>query len=153
MYLAVAIDGDYVYLSYKYCDLESDVFDWFKKFNSDVDDVTYEVNENEKRISAEYYVYGYDSKDFSVCQYFELTGKPYLVVWWHAYNGVDFRVKEFNALEDAHNNIVKEIDTLVKEIECETYDENYRDVVFCWEPYVVDTGDEWQCWQIIKVNE
>ena len=71
-------------------------------------------------------------------------------MWWHGYDGVDFTVRTFDTAGEAHDVIKSEIDYLVSMlVNTEPYDD-YKDVIRIGSPYVVDTGIEWEMWQIIE---
>ena len=152
MYLAVWIDGEHYTEPYiKKCESIRDGFDWFKScMETDETEVSYEEEGN--RIVAEYpYDHGWDNDimDFSVCEVYEIKERPYALIWWHAYNGVDFAVTEFDDFTEANEAMRSEaVDALIEWNDPEFEGVKPEDVSAC-----VDTGDEWQCWRIIELDK
>lgn len=140
MYLAVMIDGEhYIDMEYYPCQSIEDGFELFKEDFVE-SEAEFEVKEN--RIVATYYG-DFGSKDFSVCEVYEVDEKPYTLVWWHAYNGVDFTVRTFDSFEEAREVMVAEASELASKLEDAQQDFDKGNMI------CIDTGYEWECWRII----
>ena len=143
MYLAVMIDGEhYTDMEAYPCNSIQEGFDLFKKnFVMDYS-AKYRVNNN--RIVATYYTWSYLYEDFSVCEVYKVDEKPYTLVWWHAYDGVDFTVRTFDSFDEARETMITEAGELMSKLEDAQQDSDEGNFI------CVDTGIEWECWKIIK---
>lgn len=141
MYLAVMIDGEhYVDMEAYPCESIHEGFDLFKENFVMNNKAKYRVDDN--RIVATYYTGSYE--DFSVCEVYEVDEKPYTLVWWHAYDGVDFTVRLFDSFEEARETMTAEANELMSKLEDAQQDSDEGNFI------CVDTGIEWECWQIIE---
>lgn len=157
MYIATMLDDEnYTEPAYHLCESIEDGFEWFKNyFCSDEyyhdDETMYKVNGN--RCDAKWYTYtcGSWSEAFAVCEVFELNDKPYVLIWHHAYNGVDFSVRQFDTFEEANAVMRAEAaDIYIDEAKIEPEDNEVTPED--WSA-IVDDGYEWNCWDILKRSE
>lgn len=85
---------------------------------------------------------------FFVAEIFEVSKEsPYFLIHWHAYNGVDFGVEEFESIEAAKTEIESrwnEDQELYFEDTCE--DSNFLDD----DESIFDTGYEWKMHKIVR---
>ncbi|WP_026653549.1 hypothetical protein [Butyrivibrio proteoclasticus] len=87
---------------------------------------------------------------FIVAQVFDMPAYQFATIWWHAYDGVDFKLENSHAsLDDA----IRALDTYVNEqwkadehYEVEWYDEGDSSAT-------ADNGNEWEMLQIINLKE
>lgn len=142
MFLAMTIDSEhYTWLETHYCDTVHDGFKWFKEYVKEtVADPVFEEEEN--RITAHYHS-DRSPAEFDVCEVYEVDSKPITLVRWHAYHGVGFQVTTFDSLDEARDAMSAEADELVNSIEDAAYD--FKDD----KGITVDTGIEWEMWEIL----
>lgn len=85
---------------------------------------------------------------FFVAEIFEVSKEsPYFLIHWHAYNGVDFGVEEFESIDAAKTEIERrwnEDQELYFEDTCE--DSNFLDD----DESIFDTGYEWKMHKIVR---
>lgn len=99
------------------------------------------------------YYYSYKDNDdddedtFFVNQIIEIdiNKEDYLCVWHHAYDGVDFNVIKIGSDKECSDFMYKDSDTTFKEYGAEISIGNAQ--------VVIDTGEEWEVWDVIKVEE
>ena len=85
---------------------------------------------------------------FVVAQVFDIPTERYAAVWWHAYDGVDFKIAgTSNNWSDAMEYLYKQIDEW-KEDAFETQDYCEGDT-----SALVDTGVEWERIEIVDLAE
>ena len=89
-------------------------------------DLTLEIKDNQERISVNF--------------------GDYILVWHHAYNGVGFDIECVGSYEECKLEMDKCIRERQEQIECDLEWEN--DFQAC-----VDTGEEWEIWSIIKIED
>ena len=92
--------------------------------------------------------YNYQDEDsFFVNQIIEIdiNKEDYLCVWHHAYDGVDFNVIKIGSDKECSDFMYKDSDTTFKEYGAEISIGNAQ--------VVIDTGEEWEVWDVIKVEE
>jgi len=146
MYLALMLDDEhYTDLYYESCETEVEGFDIFKKWNNEDYGEYYEEGNR--------FVWTDDfdcEQHFAVCEVYELNDKPYVLIWWHAYNGVDFSVKQFDTFEEANAAMRAEADNIYIYID-DAY-ENETITPDSWSG-IVDDGVEWNCWEIVERSE
>lgn len=105
-------------------------------------DLTLEIKDNQERISV----------NFGDCFYitqinkFDSNDGGYILVWHHAYNGVGFDIECVGSYEECKLEMDKCIRERQEQIECDLEWEN--DFQAC-----VDTGEEWEIWSIIKIED
>lgn len=146
MYLALMLDDEhYTDLYYESCETEVEGFDIFKKWNNEDYGEYYEEGNR--------FVWQTISKQrFAVCEVYELNDKPYVLIWWHAYNGVGFSVKQFDTFEEANAAMRAEADNIyIDEANVEAC-ANEPITSDDWSG-IIDDGYEWNCWQIIERSE
>lgn len=76
---------------------------------------------------------------------FVLEKGEYLLVWHHAYDGVDFEICFQGSREECEKRREEEIKKL-----CEELDLSFEDDVI---DNVVDTGTEWEVWDIVDIRD
>lgn len=136
-------DEHYTDLYYESCETEVEGFDIFKKWNNEDYGEYYE--EGNRFVWTD----DFDCEQrFAVCEVYELNDKPYVLIWWHAYNGVDFSVKQFDTFEEANAAMRAEADNIYID---DVY-ENETITPDSWSG-IVDDGVEWNCWEIVKRSE
>ena len=131
----------------EFCETREEGFQMFKDWVIPYNDPPkFEVDGN--RCDATWWKPGEETyDDFAVCEVFDLNEKPYILIWWHAYDGVDFDVKQFSSFEEANavmRSEADDIDTFGVDNE-PTFPEDWGTVI--------DNGYEWNCWKIIKKGE
>lgn len=144
MYLALMLDDEhYTDLYYESCETEVEGFDIFKKWNNEDYGEYYE--EGNRFVWTDDFDY---EQRFAVCEVYELNDKPYVLIWWHAYNGVDFSVKQFDTFEEANAAMRAEADNIY-------IDDAYENETITPDSWsgIVDDGVEWNCWEIVKRSE
>lgn len=150
MYIATMLDDEnYAYPAYQLCESIEDGFEVFKNDFCD-NETRYEIKGN--RCDAMWYTGGLWSYEaFAVCEVFELNDKPYVLIWHHAYNGVDFSVRQFDTFEEANAVMRAEADDIyIDEAKIEPEDNEVTPED--WSA-IVDNGYEWNCWDILKRSE
>ena len=83
--------------------------------------------------------------DFYVTEVFPVdveNGNNHILVWHHAYEGVDFRIIQTGTKLDCENRLTEDINEMVTEFDAEKCDDN-----------MVDTGNEWQVWDVVEIRE
>lgn len=70
------------------------------------------------------------------------NGNNHILVWHHAYEGVDFRVIQTGTQLDCKNRLEEDINEMVIEFDAERCADN-----------IVDTDNEWQVWDIVEIRE
>ena len=150
MYIATMLDDEnYAYPAYQLCESIEDGFEVFKNDFCD-NETRYEIKGN--RCDAMWYTGGLWSYEaFAVCEVFELNDKPYVLIWHHAYNGVDFSVRQFDTFEEANAVMRAEANNIyIDETKIEPEDNEVTPED--WSA-IVDNGYEWNCWDILKRSE
>ena len=92
--------------------------------------------------------YNYQDEDsFFVNQIIEIdiNKEDYLCVWHHAYDGVDFNVIKIGSDKECSDFMYKDSDTTFKEYGAEISVGSAQ--------VVIDTSEEWEVWDVIKVEE
>lgn len=147
MKIIVGIDGDhYTDLDYEFAETKDKAFERFEKIANEGYEC-FEIEREENRFIGYYYDSPLsDYPNFIVYECYDLNEKPYILVWWHAYNGVDFTVRQFDTFEEA-NEIMKAESNYAW---IEENDPEYREVTQDDGNTCVDTGCEWEMWQIIE---
>lgn len=148
MYLTLMLDDEhYTDPYYQVCETEVEGFEVFKKWNNEDYGEYYEEGNRFEWIDD----FDWEHR-FAVCEVYELNDKPYVLIWWHAYNGVDFSVKQFDTFEEANAVMRAEADNIyLDEADVEAY-ANDPITPDDWSG-IVDDGYEWNCWQIIERSE
>ena len=147
MKILVGIDGDhYTDLDYEFVETKDKAFEQFEKIANEGYEC-FEIEREKDRFTGYYYDSPLsDYPNFIVYECYDLNEKPYILVWWHAYNGVDFTVRQFDTFEEA-NEIMKAESNYAW---IEENDPEYREVTQDDGSTCVDTGYEWEMWRIIK---
>lgn len=144
MYLTLMLDDEhYTDPYYRVCETEVEGFEIFKKWNNeDYGEYCEEGNRFEWTDD-----FGWWHR-FAVCEVYGLNDKPYVLIWWHAYNGVDFSVKQFDTFEEANAAMRAEADNIY-------IDDDYGNETITPDSWsgIVDDGVEWNCWEIIRRDE
>ena len=146
MYLTLMLgDEDYANPYYKVCKTLADGFEIFKEWNNECCG-EYSVEGNRCD-----WVDNIGWESFAVCEVYELNDKPYVLMWWHAYNGVDFSVRQFDTFEEANAAMRAEVDNIYDEADVEAC-ANEPITPDDWSG-IVDDGYEWNCWKIVERSE
>ena len=143
MILGVYIDSE------NYADLEvetgtqlNEVIDKIKTTLEDYDPI---ITETEQKTCIEF-LNEEDSSDFLVANIFQISDDvKYLVVIWHAYDGVDFSYKPFSTLEEAKVFVKENSDNFIKGCD-------YADVMRTRGTLIVDNSYEWTMWKVIGLT-
>ena len=75
---------------------------------------------------------------------FDEDNGTHLLVWHHGYEGVDFEIRFQGTYEECCKQREREIKELIDELELLDDDVNGN---------VVDTGNEWEVWDIVEIKE
>lgn len=67
----------------------------------------------------------------------------YVAMWHHAYNGVDFKVIAEGTKEECEKAIDDDIAQLINNLDIYDYKEG---------DMTIDTGEEWEHWELVKVK-
>lgn len=151
MKLVVGIDGEsYTELSHAFVETEQQALEWVKE---DVKDYNcFNIEKDGDKIYTQYYrdefsVGMVDIPSFHVYQLFNIDEtKPFVVVSWHAYNGVDFEITQFDTYRKARcymSNSVVNIAAGNEDSSIEYFDD---------ESSCVDMEHEWMMWKIIEIR-
>lgn len=122
-----------------FCETEEEGFDLFESWNAETEG-TYTVEGNRCTWERGY--------NFAVCEVYDLSEKPYILIHWHAYEGVGFDVKQFDSFEEANATMRSEAEDILIRDEVENYPVTDEDC-----GAVIDDGYEWNCWKIIEKGE
>ena len=77
---------------------------------------------------------------------YNAKGGDYILVWHHAYNGVEFDIDYIGSYEACRQKMIDSVRKREMEIDCELdYQDNWQSCI--------DTGDEWEVWTIVKLEE
>lgn len=144
MYLGVFIDSEnYTQLGCVVGDTLSEVkyklseFDWSDSFvKMDGDKVLRGVVE--------------DGDWFSVAEVFEVDSNKYYLVYWHAYEGVDFDVMEFDTWDSAYNRMEREFYDMIEDW---GIDRNKNQCDIDSYSFCIDDDNEWHMMQIVTKGE
>lgn len=86
---------------------------------------------------------------FYVTEIKEINTNDHILVWHHAYEGVDFEIRCQGTCKECLEKQIKDIKTIQEEwSEFSLYNENF-DIK---KDDVVDTGNEWEMWNILEVK-
>lgn len=112
-------------------------------------DFKLECNDNQNRVSIVYNEnpYGEDDK-FYVTEIKEcdVTTDDYVLVWHHAYNGVEFNIEFVGTYEECRLKMIEAVHKREMEIDCKLdFQDNWQSCI--------DTGDEWEIWTIVKLED
>lgn len=146
MKIVVGIDGEnYTDLYYGFVKTEDEAYEWFEDDAESLE--CFKLEREGNRFTGYYWRYPSDSiPDFTVYECYDINEKPYILVWWHAYNGVDFTVRQFDTFKEA-NDVIKDESNYAWTEEDALENE---DIIQGNGKVCVDIGDEWEMWQIIK---
>lgn len=138
MKLVVGIDGEsYTELSHAFVETWKEAFEWVKE-----DVRKYDGSKTEKVGDKIYTQY---TPTFHVHQLFDIDeSKPFIVVHWHAYEGVDFDIKQFNTYKEARKYMNDTVTDVVA---------NNEDYIIDWfndKGACVDVKKEWMMWRIVE---
>lgn len=134
-------DEDYAYAKHKFFKTYEEAKqaaiksckDW--KDNCDI-----EIENDGWRITARYEDSFYVTEIKQICPECGI----HLLVWHHGYEGVDFEIKYQGTYEKCQREMKKEIQRIVDELEL--VDEDVND-------NVIDTGNEWEVFDIVEIGE
>ena len=146
-------DENYTQADYDFCNTFEEVKE---KCIENVSEY-YEISKEEATSRMEFrydeelnnHFYNYQDEDsFFVNQIIEIdvNEEDYLCVYHHAYNGVDFDVVKAGSDKECSDVMTVEAEEVF--FECINGEISYSDV-----QVVVDTQEEWEVWDIIKVQE
>ncbi len=87
---------------------------------------------------------------FAVAEIFDVDSDKYYLVYWHAYNGVDFDVTEFDSWDSAYDRMKCEYHDMIEDWEIDTNSNQcYIDSYSC----VIDDDVEWHMMEIVTKGE
>lgn len=109
-------------------------------------DFQMEVTEGQNRVAVDY---GYESFYVTEIKEFDSEKGDYILVWHHAYNGVNFAVLFVGTYEECVEKRREEIKKIFDERDLSGGDNKGFDME---NDDVVDTGDEWEMFNIISVE-
>lgn len=72
------------------------------------------------------------------------TQGTHLLIWHHGYEGVDFEVRFQGTYDECKAKMKEDMDNIIEEYECLPKDVCHN---------VIDTGNEWEVWDIVKIGE
>ena len=109
-------------------------------------DMNIKVEERQTRISA------HAGNTFFVTEIkeFDASAGEYMLVWHHAYNGVGFHIECVGTYEECEKKRKEEIKKIFSEYDLSKADNEGFDIET---DNVVDTGDEWEVFSIIKIED
>lgn len=64
------------------------------------------------------------------------------MIWHHGYEGVDFEVRFQGTYDECKAKMKKDMDNTIEEYECLPEDVCHN---------VIDTGNEWEVWDIVEI--
>ena len=67
----------------------------------------------------------------------------HLLVWHHGYEGVDFEVRFQGTYEECKLKMKEDMDNIIEKYECLPEDVCHN---------VIDTGNEWEVWDIVEIG-
>ena len=116
----------------------------------------YEISNKEAKLYMKFiydgdsnnHFYNYqDEYSFFVNQIIEIDvdKEDYLCVWHHAYNGVNFDLTKVGSDKECSDIMYKESAEIFKAYGMEISIDSSQ--------VIVDTGEEWEVWDVIKVKE
>lgn len=110
-------------------------------------DMHIDIEENRKRISAHT-----ENNRFIVTEIKEIDASTgdCVLVWHHAYNGVGFNILCIGTYEECEKKRKEEIQKIFSEYDLSKADNEDFDIET---DNVVDTGEEWEVFSIIKIGE
>ena len=120
--------------------------DAFWTMNNSMIDTDYQLSDAEHKPKYDRHTYTNmcDENDWIVMEIHEVVQHPYYLVYYHAYDGVDFTVQGFDTLREAREEMRKQFWAEVDDTE-EDAEEGLTDF-----SAIYDTGNEWLMWEIIK---
>ena len=134
-------DEDYAYAEhsfYKTC--EEAKYTAIKSCKDWEEDCDIELENEGFRITGNYGDSFYVTEIKQICP----NNGTHLLVWHHGYEGVDFEIRHQGTYEECKREMKKEIKELVDNYELA--DEDICD-------NVIDTGNEWEVFDIVKIKE
>ena len=150
MFIGVGIDSDhYTDLDYFFGETVYEVKEKFREYLKDSftedDPIVWQENNEGKAIRGEtktnnYYWY--------VAEIFEVPKLPkhkWYLVWYHAYNGVGFKVNSFSREVFAQGQMRVEFSDFLTE-----FAQYVCDAHLDHDSAIIDDGNEWNIWKIIK---
>ena len=84
--------------------------------------------------------------DWGVIEIYEIDNAPWVMVKWHAFDGVDFAVQTYRTQEEARRAMRYEADNTFTQFGSPIADWQSDYVEF-------DTGDEWRMFKVIQLSE
>lgn len=72
----------------------------------------------------------------------------YVLVWHHAYDGVDFKILHQGTYEECKQKQINDMKEVANWNDFEMFNEDFD----FENDDVIDTGNEWEMWNIVKVN-
>lgn len=134
-------DEDYAYAEHGFYKSFEDAvhaaIDACKEWNKDCE---VEIEDEGWRITARYGGAFYVTEIKQICP----KCGTHLLIWHHGYEGVDFEIKYQGTYEKCQREMKKEIQRIVDELEL--VDEDVND-------NVIDTGNEWEVFDIVEIGE
>lgn len=147
MFVGVGIDSDhYTDLEYFFGETADEVKEKFNEYlkNSfnDNDPIVWQENENGKVLRGE----TNNSENYwYVAEIFEVPKNKWYLVWYHAYNGVGFKVNSFSREVFAQGQMRVEFSDFLTE-----FAQYVCDAHLDHDSAIIDDENEWNIWKIIK---
>ena len=114
------------------------------------EDFTMEISKSKTRIDTRWET-STDAERFLVSEIKEFEAdEDYLLVWHHAYNGVDFKILKQGTYEECFAEQKRQIRQIYNDDSDFT---EYNDDFDFENDNVVDRGEEWEIFSIIKVGD
>lgn len=142
LYLLCELDDEHYTQAYhsfykSYEETFQAAIDACKEWNEDCE---VEIEDEGRRITANYEDSFYVTEIKQICP----ECGTHLLVWHHGYEGVDFEIRYQGTHEECEREMKKEIQRIVDELEL--VDEDVND-------NVIDTGNEWEVFDIVEIKE
>lgn len=152
MKLVVGIDGEsYSELRHAFVETDKEAFEWIKEDVKEFD--CFDIVKDGDKIYSRFYRSDFDVvflgmvdiPSFRVYQLFDIDEtKPFVVVHWHSYDGVDFDIDQFYTYKEARKYMNDAVTCVVAN------NKNYSIEWFDNKGACVDVKSEWMMWSIIE---
>lgn len=105
-----------------------------------------EIEENRNRVS----VSSGDKFFITEIKEVDISKGDYMLVWHHAYNGVDFNLLMVGTYDECVARRIKELELIFNEYDLSNADNEGFDIKT---DTCIDTGEEWEVFSIVKINK
>ena len=110
------------------------------------DESVIEIDENRERVSAS----SGDKFFITEIKEVDVSNGDYMLVWHHAYNGVDFNILMVGTYEECVARRIKGFEMIFEEYDLSNADNEGFDIQT---DTCIDTGEEWEIFSIVKINK